>query len=124
MNPRRIAWAVVAGLAAGLAVRFARQFPWALSGVVALAVGILVLALHGQPTAQETARKGSRLAYFPEHAGYVSVDVYDRYRLAPGSVLDGPVIVEERESTTIVAPGGRLVVDPSLNLVIELSERV
>ena len=41
MNPRRIAWAVAAGLAAGLAVRFLRQFPWALSGVVALAVGIL-----------------------------------------------------------------------------------
>jgi hypothetical protein len=41
VNPRRIAWAVAAGLAAGLAVRFARHFPWALSGVVALAVGIL-----------------------------------------------------------------------------------
>jgi len=41
MSPRRIALAVAAGLAAGLAVRLARGFPWALSGVVALATGIL-----------------------------------------------------------------------------------
>ncbi|MBP1643020.1 MAG: hypothetical protein H6Q03_1689 [Acidobacteria bacterium] len=41
MNPRRIAWAVAAGVAAGLGVRYLRHFPWALSGVVALAVGIL-----------------------------------------------------------------------------------
>ncbi|KAB2958460.1 MAG: hypothetical protein F9K18_12120 [Thermoanaerobaculia bacterium] len=41
MNPRRVAASVATGLAAGLAVRLLRGFPWALAGVVALAVAIL-----------------------------------------------------------------------------------
>lgn len=41
LNPRRIAWAVAAGVLAGLGVRAFRHFPWALAGVVALAAGIL-----------------------------------------------------------------------------------
>jgi N-methylhydantoinase A len=46
--------------------------------------------------------------------------VYDRYALAPGTTLRGPLVVEERESTTIVPPGARLDVDDTLNLVITL----
>ena len=33
------------------------------------------------------------------------VTVYDRYRLGPGATLQGPAIVEERESTTVIGPG-------------------
>ena len=53
------------------------------------------------------ARKGARLAYFPELGGMAETPVYDRYRLGPGAAFDGPAIVEERESTLIVGPGGR-----------------
>jgi N-methylhydantoinase A len=80
------------------------------------------LALHGDTGVADGALKGSRLAYFPEHGGYVDVEVYDRYRLSAGTVLEGPAIVEERESTTIVAPGGRLTVDAARNLVIDLPD--
>ncbi|HEY1294046.1 MAG TPA: hydantoinase/oxoprolinase family protein, partial [Chloroflexota bacterium] len=46
------------------------------------------------------AHKGERLVYFPEWEEHRPVRVYDRYVLAPGTTLEGPAIVEERESTT------------------------
>lgn len=66
------------------------------------------------------ALKKQRPAYFPEAGGFVDTPVYDRYRLAPGAAFEGPAIVEERESTAVIAPGCRVTVDPSLMLVVEL----
>ncbi len=67
-------------------------------------------------------RKGSRLAYFPEHGRYVETAVYDRYALNPGIQFDGPAIVEERESTLIIGVRGRARVDQRLNVLVELSD--
>jgi N-methylhydantoinase A len=64
-------------------------------------------------------RKGVRPAYLPDAGGWVETPVYDRYLLEPGAVVDGPAIVEERESTLIIGPGGRGQVDPHRNLVVE-----
>jgi N-methylhydantoinase A len=66
-----------------------------------------------------TARKGQRQAYFPEADGYVETPVHDRYALVAGSVLQGPAIVEERESTLVVGPGARVSVDEFGTLVVE-----
>lgn len=66
------------------------------------------------------ARKGTRLAYFPEREGYVETVIYDRYALAPGMEFDGPAIVEERESTLIIGRRGHARVDDTLNVVVEL----
>ena len=68
------------------------------------------------------ARKGSRLAFFPETNGYVETAIYDRYALEPGMRFNGPAIVEERESTLIVGARGRARVDDKLNVVVELSD--
>ncbi|HEX6769188.1 MAG TPA: hydantoinase/oxoprolinase family protein, partial [Candidatus Binatia bacterium] len=68
------------------------------------------------------ARKGSRLAYFPETNGYVETAIYDRYALAPGMRFNGPAIVEERESTLIVGARGWARVDDKLNVIVELGE--
>ncbi len=56
------------------------------------------------------ARKGTRQAYFPTAGGFVDTAVFDRYRLVPGTRVDGPAIVEERESTVVVPPGAHCVV--------------
>ncbi|MDS0137235.1 MULTISPECIES: hydantoinase/oxoprolinase family protein [unclassified Amycolatopsis] len=56
------------------------------------------------------ARKGSRPAWFPAAGGFVDTAVFDRYRLEPGARVDGPAIVEERESTVVVPPGASCVV--------------
>ncbi|MGZ9125747.1 MAG: hydantoinase/oxoprolinase family protein, partial [Candidatus Binatia bacterium] len=68
------------------------------------------------------ARKGSRLAFFPETNGYVETSIYDRYTLEPGMRFNGPAIVEERESTLIVGAGGLARVDERLNVVVELGD--
>jgi N-methylhydantoinase A len=66
------------------------------------------------------AMKGRRQAYFPEAGGLVECPVYDRYALAAGAALEGPALVEERESTCVLVPGDHAVLDESLNLVIHV----
>ena len=65
--------------------------------------------------------KGTRRAYFAERGGFVDTPVYDRYALTPGMTLKGPAIVEERESTAVIGPGGRGRVDAGLALIVETS---
>jgi N-methylhydantoinase A len=67
--------------------------------------------------------KGERLVHFEQAGGYVPTTVYDRYQLAPGTKLDGPAVLEERESTAVVPPGATAAVDDALNLVITLGDR-
>ena len=64
--------------------------------------------------------KGRRSAYFEEAGGFVETPVYDRYALAPGDEFTGPAIVEERESTAVIGPGGRCRVDDGLALIVEM----
>lgn len=59
----------------------------------------------------------TRPVYF-EDAGFVDTRVYDRSRLGPGFELDGPAIVEEPSSSTLVYPEQRLTVDKYGNLII------
>jgi N-methylhydantoinase A len=66
------------------------------------------------------ALKGQRPAYFPEWEEHRPVPVYDRYLLTPGTRFEGPAIVEERESTTILGPGANVEVDESRNLSVVL----
>jgi N-methylhydantoinase A len=70
----------------------------------------------------DEALKGERDAYFEQLGGYHATPVYDRYGLEPGMTLEGPAIVEERESTLIVPPGARAAVAPDRSVVIDLSE--
>jgi N-methylhydantoinase A len=65
-------------------------------------------------------RKGTRAAWFAEAGGFVDTPVYDRYTLAPGTELGGPVIVEERESTAVIGPGARCRVDAARSLLVEM----
>ncbi|MBV9171862.1 MAG: hydantoinase/oxoprolinase family protein [Chloroflexi bacterium] len=69
---------------------------------------------------RKSAVKGERPAYFPEAGEHRQTPVYDRYLLAPGDEFDGPAIVEERESTTIIGHAAHGRVDEYLNLHIEL----
>ena len=66
--------------------------------------------------------KGKRRAYFAQARGFVETPVYDRYRLRPDIGFEGPAIIEERESTTIIGPGGRCRVDDDLTLVVDMPE--
>jgi N-methylhydantoinase A/oxoprolinase/acetone carboxylase beta subunit len=63
-----------------------------------------------------------RSAYFPEAGGFRQTPVYDRAALPRGVRIDGPAIIEERESTSVIWPGDRVRVDTSRNLRITLGE--
>jgi 5-oxoprolinase (ATP-hydrolysing)/N-methylhydantoinase A len=84
----------------------------------ALAPAQLALAATDDPVA---ACKGNRPAYFAGR-GFVSTPVYDRYALQAGMVITGPAIIEERESTAVLPPGDRAVVDKHGNLLVEVRE--
>ncbi|MFV0294754.1 MAG: hydantoinase/oxoprolinase family protein, partial [Hyphomicrobiaceae bacterium] len=77
-------------------------------------------ALSGVET-PETARKGTRQVYHPIERKLTDWAVYDRYALKPGMTVDGPCLIEERESTCVVGPQDRVTVDERLNLVAELT---
>lgn len=51
------------------------------------------------------ALKETRPAYFDEAGGFTGTPVYDRARLGRGAVVHGPTLLEEVDSTTVVAPG-------------------
>jgi len=59
--------------------------------------------------------KGQRHVYFPD-GGFRDCPVYDRYSFVEGAAFDGPAIVEEKESTTVIPPGTTVTVDATLNL--------
>ena len=71
----------------------------------------------------ESARKGERQAYSVARGGFAATPVYDRYRLAPGARLQGPAIIEERESTVVVPDAAVVTVDGYRNLVVDLPAR-
>jgi N-methylhydantoinase A len=59
----------------------------------------------GAPASARTARR----AFFG--GTFVETPVYDRATLAPGQRIDGPAVIEEFGSTTVVFPGQALAVD-------------
>jgi N-methylhydantoinase A len=62
--------------------------------------------------------KSSRYAYFGNE--YIEVPVYNRYQIPEGLILEGPCIVEEFESTTIIGENSNVSIDAHKNLIITL----
>jgi len=73
------------------------------------------------PESAAAALKKHRDVYQPEQAGHVSVPVYDRYLLRVGQEIQGPAIVEERETTVNLPMGSFAVVDQYGDLVVTLA---
>ena len=66
----------------------------------------------------EDAMKGRRSVLFDVDTGWTETPVYDRYNLKETFRANGPAIVEEAESTTVVPPGWAICVDAAANLVL------
>ncbi len=65
------------------------------------------------------ALAGYRHVWMPEAGGWGDVPLYDRTKLGAGMVLQGPSIVEQMDSTTVILPDQRATVDRYGNLIIE-----
>ena len=83
----------------------------------------LARVARGTHTPPHSARHGSRSAYFAEIGKSVNTPAYARDELRAGNRIDGPALVEEHASTTVVLPGDRLKVDAFGNLDIEVGRR-
>lgn len=75
------------------------------------------------PDANHTAAEGdpvlgARQVYFD--GGWYETTIYDRSRLPIGPYVEGPAIIQEMSSTTIVEPGQRMRVDDSGTMIIEV----
>ncbi|MGH3098453.1 MAG: hydantoinase/oxoprolinase family protein [Streptosporangiales bacterium] len=66
---------------------------------------------------------GYRDAYFPDAGGYVRTAIYDRYKLGVDEQVDGPALVQENESTLVLAPGMRCTVGKDGSLTIDFQAR-
>jgi N-methylhydantoinase A len=73
----------------------------------------------GDPGASQ---KATRPVYFAEGKDFVACPVYDRSLLGAGAVIEGPAIIEEPDSTTVLHTGYRGAVDPFGNLLLSQCE--
>lgn len=69
-----------------------------------------------------TALKSERKAYFEEAHDFIPTEIFDYGRLAPGSEIAGPAIIETPITTIVINPNDRAIVDEYLNVRIHLSE--
>ena len=63
------------------------------------------------------ALRAKRPVYFTDH-GFLETPAYDRAQLEANNRIDGPALIEEYASTTVVLPGDALTVDAYGNLII------
>jgi N-methylhydantoinase A len=77
---------------------------------------------RGEPAAAAPpAPRGQRRIYV-EGVGWQEWPSYARAALPLGAVLEGPALVDEPGTTTVVEPGDRLHVDPYGNLHVEIDQ--
>ncbi|MGH3756466.1 hydantoinase/oxoprolinase family protein [Actinophytocola sp.] len=66
--------------------------------------------------------KSTRPVYFAEVGDYLNTPVYDRLALRPGTLLTGPAVVEEKESTAVIGPGATITTDEHRTLSAKLPD--
>jgi N-methylhydantoinase A len=69
---------------------------------------------------KEPIQKEVRKVYYKQHNGFVDTDVYQRTDLKHGMQLNGPLLVEEYASTTVLFPGDQLEISEYGDLIITI----
>jgi N-methylhydantoinase A len=67
----------------------------------------------------EEARKKPRRVWFRD-TGFVEAKIYERGKLPAGARFDGPAVIEQPDTTTVMPPGSHCTVDKYGNLVIKV----
>ncbi|MXG89662.1 hydantoinase/oxoprolinase family protein [Nocardioides flavescens] len=79
------------------------------------------IAKHASGDGTLPAEKGRRQVCFAAEDGYVDTPVLWRTDLTPGSVVEGPAIIEEFGSTVPLHPGFSARIDEFLNIIVTRS---
>lgn len=61
-----------------------------------------IAAIKSGDGSADHGKKGTRQAYSILKKQFIDFTVYDRSKIMPGTVIDGPAIIEEKESTIII----------------------
>src|SRR5699024_10139330 len=69
------------------------------------------------------ALKEYRDVYFEETGGFMSTPIYNRPDIPVSSIISGPAIVEQLDSTVVIPPEFTAKVDEYKNIIISLSKR-
>jgi len=77
--------------------------------------------LESSPESPARALKRTRQAYFKHAGGFIETPCYYSDRLQPGNAITGPALIEAPDTTVVVPPGAKLVVDAYENYLISVS---
>jgi N-methylhydantoinase A len=107
--------------------QFERIIPGLEAEVLSWTLSLSTRAEPPQPLAQAPKRSapapaGRRRVFDPASGAYLEASVYRRSDLAPGARMEGPALVVEDETTTVVAPGFEATVNSAGYLVLERVE--
>jgi N-methylhydantoinase A len=75
-----------------------------------------------QKNRARAALKAERRVYFEEARDFIPTRIYAYERLAPGSEIDGPAVIETPITTIVVNPNDRALIDEYFNVRIFLGE--
>lgn len=73
------------------------------------------------PVDAAAAMTGAREVWYPETGAFTQTTLYARDGLRPGMAFDGPAIVEQMDTTTLIPPEVTVRIDTLDNLVLELA---
>lgn len=69
----------------------------------------------------ETNNCTEREVYFVECGRFVTCKVFSRESVGKGDIVEGPAIVEEDESTIVIGPNGKAIVDEFGNVIMTIA---
>jgi N-methylhydantoinase A len=107
-----------------------RQFSWSnvdqtveIYGLRITAIGKVakpVFTKNGKPAGGELKPKGTRRVFFERAGGFVDTPVYKRSDLPAGTVLTGPAVIEQLDTTTIIPTKVKASIDEYLNIILDM----
>jgi len=60
-------------------------------------------AILAEPPPSQPAPARHRAVFDPETAGFVDVAIHERAALVPGAIINGPAVIVEDETSTVVS---------------------
>jgi N-methylhydantoinase A len=95
--------------------------PIGLVGLTTATIGIRAKparAVEAIASKQLAVPRASRNVYF---SGWTDTPIYDRRTLVPGAYFEGPAIIEQADTTSVIEPGMRARVDGFGNILVEVA---
>jgi N-methylhydantoinase A len=105
-------------------VQFGRIIPDLEAEVLSWALGLSTqveptMPIAPTPRQTQPTPSGRRPVFDPESGDFLNANVFRRAELAPGARIEGPALIVEDETTTVVAPAFQATVNAVGYLVLE-----